>query len=88
MRSLQNLTADTFTGDALAEYADVIDVAPPANKVVPADVLAKLFAEPLDIGTTSAKSAKFSDLTVTGTIYGAIGDDTTSSNGVLMILRV
>lgn len=79
---IANLTVDTFTGDALAEYADVVDVAPPANKVVPADVLAKLFAEPLDIGTTSAKSAKFSDLTVTGTIYGAIGDDTTSSNGV------
>lgn len=79
---IANLTVDTFTGDALAEYADVADVAPPANKVVPADVLSQLFAKPLEIGSDTANAAKFTDVTVTGTIYGAIGDDTTSSNGV------
>lgn len=79
---IANLTVDAFTGDALAEYADVADVAPPANKVVPADVLSQLFAKPLEIGSDTANTAKFTDVTVTGTIYGAIGDDTTNSNGV------
>lgn len=79
---IANLTVDAFTGDALAEYADVADVAPPANKVVPADVLSQLFAKPLEIGSDTANAAKFTDVTVTGTIYGAIGDDTTNSNGV------
>jgi hypothetical protein len=60
---------------------------PPTDRILAADVAAELFARPPLIGNTTANGAYFTDVHVSGTIYGAIGSDDSNGNGIFNNVR-